>query len=310
MNILTKIFTYRPSFTVRVIVGMLSVVAFLSACLIVGLADFTQTLASRDAKYTARLIEQGAVVYNQQCARCHGTDGKGIEGQGPALSSEYFLGKVDESGNVVQRSQRLQDIGWTGQLDAYIRAVTAAGIPLKSSNAWDVAHPAFSQNYGGNLRDDQIDNVTKFILNWQLAPVPSSDTALINPPKPGEGQTPRPTAVPLTPEQEAGKQVFLKQGCIACHTIKGVATGAVGPNLSKIGSDAATIIASAEYKSSKGKATTPEEFIHESVVDPNAYIAPQCPTGSCAANIMPQTFGTTIPATDLNNLVAYLSTLK
>jgi cytochrome c2 len=144
-------------------------------------------------------------------------------------------------------------------------------------------------------------------LNWAQAPATAD---VIDSPKPGEGFTPKPTAVPLSPEQEARKAVFLKQGCNACHTIKGVANGGIGPNLSKIGTDADTIIASAEYKSSQGKATNAQEFIHESIVSPNAYIAPQCPTGPCPANVMPQTFQQTIPAADLTNLVAYLLSLK
>ncbi len=109
---------------------------------------------------------------------------------------------------------------------------------------------------------------------------------------------------------QRGAGLFKTSGCIACHTIKGVSTGSVGPNLTKIGTDAATIITSAEYKKSQGKATTPEEFIHESIVNPNAYIATNCPTGPCPANVMPQNFAQTLSQQDLSNLVAYLSSLK
>jgi mono/diheme cytochrome c family protein len=306
MSIIKRIVTFRPSFTVRVIVGMISVIGFLSACALVGLSDLTRALGAQDAKYNARAIEAGAQVYSEQCARCHGPDGKGIESLGPALSSQAFLGRT-ENGREVLKSQRLIDIGWTNSLDAYIRAVTASGIPIKSSNTWDVVHPPFGQAYGGNLRDDQIANVSKFILNWQQNP---TTAGVIDAPKPGEGSAPKPTAVPLTPEQEAGKAVFLKQGCVACHAIKGVAVGAVGPNLSKIATDSAEIIQSADYKASQGKATTVEEFIHESIVNPNAYLAKNCPTGPCVANIMTKNLEQTIPAADLKNLVAYLSSLK
>jgi mono/diheme cytochrome c family protein len=307
MNIIKRIVTFRPSFTVRVIFGVISVIGFLAACAFVGISDLSRALGAQDEKYNARAIEAGAQVYFEQCSRCHGTDGKGVEGQGPALSSLNFLGKVDENGVEVQKSQRVIDVGWPSTLDSYVRAVTASGIPLKSSNEWEVTHPAFGQAYGGNLRDDQIVNVSKFILNWRQSP---AESGVIDSPKPGEGFTPKPTAVPLTPEQEAGKAVFLKTGCNACHTIKGVSNGGIGPNLSKIATDAPEIIASAEYKSSQGKATTPEEFIHESIVSPNAYVAPQCPTGPCPANVMPPNFEQTIAPADLTNLVAYLNSLK
>ena len=306
MSIIKKIVTFEPSFTLRVIVGVISVVGFLSACLIVGIGDMTRALGMQDAKYSARSIEQGAQVYFEQCARCHGADGKGIESQGPALNSINFLGR-NEGGREAQKSQRLTDIGWIGNLDGYIRAVTAAGIPLKSSNIWDVTHPAFGQSYGGNLRDDQIQNVSNFIQNWKQNPAVSG---VIDSPKPGESLGPKATAVPLSPEQEAGKATFLKMGCNACHAIKGVATGAVGPNLSKLGADAVDIILSSDYKSSQGKATTVEDYVQESIVNPNAFITPKCPQGACLANIMPQNFKDTIPAADLKNLVAYLSSLK
>lgn len=306
MSIIKKIVTYKPSFNLRVIVGLIAVVGFLSACAIVGLGDLTKALGAQDAKFNARSIEAGARVYFDQCARCHGADGKGIEGQGPALSSIAFVGK-SEGGREVQKSQRIQDIGWVGNLDGYIRAVTASGIPLKSSNEWEVTHPAFGQAYGGNLRDDQINDVSKFILNWQQNPATSG---AIDSPKPGAAFAAKPTAIPLTPEQEAGKAVFMKNGCNACHAIKGVAQGAIGPNLSTIGTDAAAIITAADYKASKGKATSVEEFINESIVDPAAYIAPKCPQGACLANVMPANFKTTIPDADLKSLVAYLSSLK
>ncbi|HEY3291039.1 MAG TPA: c-type cytochrome [Anaerolineae bacterium] len=306
MSIIKKIVTFKPSFNLRVIVGLISVVGFLSACAIVGLGDLTKALGAQDAKFSARSIEAGARVYFDQCARCHGADGKGIDGQGPALSSIAFLGK-SEGGREVQKSQRIQDIGWVGNLDGYIRAVTASGIPLKSSNQWEVTHPAFGQAYGGNLRDDQISDVSKFILNWQQNPATSGT---IDSPKPGAAFVAKATAIPLTPEQEAGKAVFMKNGCNACHAIKGVAQGTIGPNLSTIGTDAATIITAADYKASKGKATTAEEFLIESIVDPGAYIAPKCPQGACLANVMPANFKTTIPDADLKSLVAYLLSLK
>ena len=306
MSIIKKIVTYRPGFNVRVVAGLLGVLVFLTACAIVGLSDLTRALGQQDSKYHARAVEEGAKVYFEQCSRCHGPDGKGIEGQGPALSSVNFLGRT-EGGREVQKSQRLIDIGLIGNLDSYIRAVTAAGIPLKSSNQWEVVHPAFGQAYAGNLRDDQIANVSKFILNWQQSPF---NTDVLDSPKPGESLGPKPTTVALTPEQEAGKAVFQKQGCGACHSIRGVANGAVGPNLNKIGADAETIISAADYKSSQGKATTAEEYIHESIATPGAYVYPKCPQGACLANVMPPNYKDTIPEADIKSLVAFLSALK
>ncbi|MBV9581923.1 MAG: cytochrome c oxidase subunit II [Chloroflexi bacterium] len=45
-------------------------------------------------------------------------------------------------------------------------------------------------------------------------------------------------AQPVTPSGSAGEQVFLQNTCVSCHTIRGLpgATGAVGPDLTHLGS--------------------------------------------------------------------------
>jgi mono/diheme cytochrome c family protein len=316
---LKKIVTYRPSFTVRILTGLITLLLMLSVCTIVGISDRTD-LNTRAMNFDARSIEAGAKVYGLQCARCHGVEGEGIEGQGPALSSEAFVGRIEittdalgaQSIRTLTPSTRLQELGWTSPLYDYILSVTAAGIPIRSSNVWDVNHPTFLDNYGGSLRDDQIRDVTNFIINWGLAPRPNDQSVLA--PAPGEGGAPRPTAVPLTPEQEAGRDVYLKAGCNACHAIRGVGTqGAVGPALTKIGLDAEEIIASEDYKTKvtgQPAATTGEEYIRQSILHPNSYIYPQCPQGPCPSGVMPQIYQDTLTPDELNNLVNYLNSLR
>jgi nitrite reductase (NO-forming) len=58
-----------------------------------------------------------------------------------------------------------------------------------------------------------------------------------------------------------------------------------------------------------GKATTAEEYIHESILDPNLFVAPKCPTGACAPNIMPATLKDTLTTDEINSIVKYLSGL-
>jgi cytochrome c oxidase subunit II len=87
-----------------------------------------------------------------------------------------------------------------------------------------------------------------------------------------------------------GLAVFQENGCGGCHTLKGVpgATGTVGPDLDNL-------------KAAAAKANQPlAAFIKESIVKPSAYIAPGYP------NAMPPTFGESIPADKLNQLVQYL----
>ncbi|PKB78803.1 MAG: hypothetical protein BZY88_16520, partial [SAR202 cluster bacterium Io17-Chloro-G9] len=61
-----------------------------------------------------------------------------------------------------------------------------------------------------------------------------------------------------------GQEIFLGSGgCAACHTIEGVSQGLVGPDLSHLGTDAAT----------RNPDLSAEEYISESITDPEAFVA-------------------------------------
>jgi len=87
----------------------------------------------------------------------------------------------------------------------------------------------------------------------------------------------------------AGLAVFDQNGCGGCHTFEPAgATEKIGPDLDNLG----------EAARKAGKPL--EEFVHESIVDPGAYVAPGY------QDIMPHTFEQTIPAPKLDQLVQYL----
>lgn len=90
------------------------------------------------------------------------------------------------------------------------------------------------------------------------------------------------------PPGEAGKAVFARNGCAACHTLSAAAaSGTVGPDLDKLP-------ALAE------QAGRPlEEFVKEALVDPNAYVEPGFPKG-----VMPPF--STLPPSELDALVRFL----
>ena len=89
-----------------------------------------------------------------------------------------------------------------------------------------------------------------------------------------------------------GKSVFASNGCGSCHTFRPAgSTGTIGPDLdTKPALDA--------KKNNMQLAV----FIRESIVTPNAYIAPGYPKG-----VMPQTFGSTLTKTQLADLVAFIA---
>jgi cytochrome c oxidase subunit 2 len=88
----------------------------------------------------------------------------------------------------------------------------------------------------------------------------------------------------------AGLTVFNANGCSGCHTLSAAhAAGHVGPDLDKLVSYAQ-------------QAKQPlAAFVHQSIVDPNAYVQPGFPKSR-----MPQTFGQDLSSKELNALVSFL----
>ncbi len=89
--------------------------------------------------------------------------------------------------------------------------------------------------------------------------------------------------------------------CSGCHSIK-PGEKLVGPSLAGIGTQAAQIIKDPNYK---GTAKTADDYIRESITNPNAYVV-----AGYQPNVMYQNYGKDLSSTDINDLVAYLMTLK
>jgi cytochrome c551/c552 len=91
----------------------------------------------------------------------------------------------------------------------------------------------------------------------------------------------------------AGKSVFTgSSGCSGCHTFAPAGSnGTIGPNL-----DTAP---TSDAKADNNMALA--AFIKESIVNPDAYIAKGFTKG-----IMPTTFGHSLSATQINDLVAFI----
>ena len=88
----------------------------------------------------------------------------------------------------------------------------------------------------------------------------------------------------------SGKALFTSNGCVSCHTYKPAGSKAtIGPDLDKLAQSAKT-------------AKQPlEQFTRESIVKPNAYIAPGFP-----ANVMPSSFAS-LPKSQIDALVKFLT---
>jgi cytochrome c oxidase subunit 2 len=91
----------------------------------------------------------------------------------------------------------------------------------------------------------------------------------------------------------SGKAVFANNGCGGCHAFKPASASAIiGPDLDKLPAEARRA----------GKPL--EQFVRESIVNPNAYVEPHYPP-----NVMPHTFGS-LPKDQLDALVGFLTGKK
>mgnify|MGYP001431048082 CR=1 FL=1 len=269
---------------VEIILGAIAILVSSIILLVLGFRENDKLLES-ETHQQAFAIEFGAKLYTDNCAECHGVRGEGVFG--PPFNNEHFF------------TERLAEVGWLGTMEEFIISTAASGRPAstrpdewpgKPDSPWKM--PAWSTEYGGPLRPDQIRAIAAYIMNWEDAAV-------------GNAKTPEVIDLPglrLADPINRGKSVFGKGGCATCHAIEEInATGAVGPELNNIGTVAETRV--------PGQSAS--DYIHTSIVDPNAYIVEECPLGPCASpSIMPPTFGQTLSEQQIEDLVAYLLSLE
>jgi mono/diheme cytochrome c family protein len=262
------------------------------AIIIYGLNEETR-MANYAKAEKAQAIEVGAKLYADQCSRCHGPQGLGIQGLCPPLNDRYFF------------DQRLKDVGWVSTMEDYIVTTATSGRlvstrpQLYPGNASPPSMPAFGDTAGGPLRQDQLRAIAQFIINWE--PGAQEISALPTPAGPPVGTD----ITKQLPEGnvQSGEALAIQLACTACHELAptGPAWSAVA-NQPGIGDRAALRIEQDDYT---GNATTPEEYLFESVVDTNIYIVE-----GFAENVMPATYGSTLTDQNMADLIAYMLSIK
>jgi mono/diheme cytochrome c family protein len=121
--------------------------------------------------------------------------------------------------------------------------------------------------------------------------------------KPGQdtGALAAAVAAKVNPTPAVGKTIFTGVGsCGSCHTLSAAGTtGTVGPNLNTLKQ------ACAAPASQQARGSTLQKCIHTAIVDPYKYIPPGYKSG-----IMPNTFSKTLSPSQIQALVAFLSSVS
>jgi nitric oxide reductase subunit C len=121
-----------------------------------------------------------------------------------------------------------------------------------------------------------------------------------------------PTLVALAPLAGGGGGCPLLEipaVCAACHTVAGTsAAGEIGPELTYIRSVAVERIESPLYT---GSATTAEEYVRESIMDPSAFVVPSEPGATYStpsgSSVMQAATGQALDPLELEALIKSLS---
>jgi nitric oxide reductase subunit C len=163
------------------------------------------------------------------------------------------------------------------------------------------------------MSDQEIDDVIAFLgwisridtAGWPPRPilvrgsaVPGAATAL------GVGP---PAAVSRDPV-ELGRAAYntTPPGCAACHSIA-PGVNIVGPTLAGMPETAAARIASGDYK---GQAKDAAGYIRESILQPNAHVLTGPTYAAGGRSLMPDDYGKTLTPEQVDQIVAYLMTLR
>ncbi|MCC6628112.1 MAG: cytochrome c [Chloroflexi bacterium] len=146
----------------------------------------------------------------------------------------------------------------------------------------------YGRDNGGPLNSEQIQNIIDYIQHgtWPVAPVQGAAATLVQ----GGATAPAGGGTPSAGGGQ-GAQLFAANGCAGCHQVGGQG-GTIGPNLSNIGTTAATRV--------PGKSA--EEYIRESITSPNAHVVQGYTAGLMP--VMP------LQPADLDALVKYLAEQK
>lgn len=277
---------------VKVVIGT---VAFMLTMIVLGYSALREPTRLEEFTGAAhgRSVERGAELFVNNCASCHGIDGRAQSGEDsgcldPATGEPNCVGLPLNNYYLLcgDPPERLTQTGWTGTTENFVKKTIAAGR--------GAIMPAWSNEFGGPMRPDQVQNVTNYVLNWQ------GETLCTNPPIDREWAADvEDLRASVEPGDAAnGETLFSAQGCAGCHgALDGSIPAGVGPSLANITVDGATRVAG----------QSADQYVYESILNPNAFIVPECPTGACSdPSLMRGDYAFVLTEQNMVDLLAYL----
>jgi len=242
-----------------------------------------------DAAMGAKLFVQSPI----ECNACHYPD---RNTPGPGEDTAPNLGNI-----AVVAEQIIKSPAYTGKAKTVAEYLRES---IVAPNAYIVAGndnyrekdgtSAMDQTFAKTLTPQQIEDLVAYMLTLKGTPAPATSA--------------------LKGDATAGAKLFGadKIECNSCHYPDRPSPGTgedSGPNLGNIVTVAEQTLKSPAYT---GKAKTVAEFLRESIVAPNAFIKPGSATfrNKDGASEMDQTYEKTLTPQQLEDLIAYLLTLK
>ena len=154
---------------VDITLGLLAILGAIMIAALVGFGE-EERMSKASVGYNKRSVETGAQLFNQYCAACHGPNASGLNC--PPLNELSGLHGGDLGPGV---AWRLEEQHWDrGDVYGYVSAAISAGRMAstrpdryRGTSPDAMQMPAWSQNYGGPLRPDQIKDLTNYIVNFR-----------------------------------------------------------------------------------------------------------------------------------------------
>lgn len=241
----------------------------------------------------------------------------------PAVDLGYPQPTVNENGTVTSVASRLAFLEWGGTLDSFIYTTLVHGRPTSKSYWENAQMVSWSQQTGAALRDDQLRNITNYILNWDkgdgwtiedalavrqypLVPVVGGGEIAASAPPAGTDVDAIVTQLDtVVGDPVRGDQIYNNQqrsqlgarlGCGGCHL-----NGVAGPSHDAKWDHFLTELTN----EAQFAGYTVEKYMVESIVNTGAYVVP-----GYAAGAMPGDFGQRMSIQDIADILAYLHTFS